>query len=292
METRQQKQISLAQNFLTSPKLVQRLVKVSKIGLSDTVYEIGPGNGIITAALASVAGQVIAIEKDPELVRRLRVRFRAVENVEIVQKDFLNYSFRIRPDIGVPSLPIRQPAPVSGYKMFANIPYNSTAQIVRKILHETSRISEAYLIMQKEAAKKFSGSPRDTLFSILVKPYFDLEILLQLKRIDFWPVPRVDSVLLAIKRRANPLIEARDVALYREFVKYGFARWKPNLKLAFKNLFTYKQWKRLARDLGFPLNATPTELSVEQWLGLYQAFKQRSRQHAATFTRQFRKAEV
>jgi len=242
------------------------LVRMSKIGLSDTVYEIGPGNGIITAALASVAGQVIAIEHDPELVRRLRERFRPVENVEIVEMDFLNYSFRPRN---------RQA--ISEYKIFANIPYNRTAQIIRKILHERSNLCEAYLIMQKEAAKKFSGSPRETLFSILVKPFFDLQILLQLKRTYFWPVPNVDSVLLSIKRRASPLIEAQDVALYREFVQYGFERWKPNLKLAFKNVFTYQQWKRLARDLGFSLNATPTDLSAEQWLGLYQGFKQRPR---------------
>src|SRR5689334_22115084 len=93
METRQRKQISLAQNFLRSPKLVHRLVGMSKIRPFDTVYEIGPGKGIITAALASVAGHVIAIEKDPELARRLRDRFRPVENVEIVERDFLNYSF-------------------------------------------------------------------------------------------------------------------------------------------------------------------------------------------------------
>lgn len=267
METRQRKQISLAQNFLRNPKLVQRLVRLSKIGPSDSVYEIGPGNGIITAALARVAGQVIAIEKDPELVRRLRERFRLVENVEIVEKDFLNYS-----------------TPTPEYKIFASIPYNSTAQIVRKILHERPRLCEAHLIMQKEAAKKFSGSPRETLFSILVKPLFDLQILLQLKRTDFWPVPNVDSVFLSIKRRATPLIEAHDVALYREFVQYGFGRWKPNLKLAFKNVFTYKQWKRLARDLDFPLNATPTELSVQQWLGLYQSFRNR-RRHGRRFSR-------
>lgn len=281
METRQRKRISLAQNFLRSPKLVHRLVRISRIGLSDTVYEIGPGNGIITAALASVAGQVIAIEKDPELVRRLRERFRPVANVEIVEKDFLNYSFRIRPGIGVPSLPVVRQTPVSEYKMFANIPYNSTAQIVRKILHERSRLSEAYLIVQKEAAKKFSGCPRESLFSILVKPFFDLQILWLLKRTDFWPVPNVDSVLLSIKRRASPLIEVQDVALYREFVQYGFARWKPNLRLAFKNIFTYQQWKRLARDLDFPLNATPTELSVKQWLGLYHSFM-RSKLHLSS----------
>jgi 23S rRNA (adenine-N6)-dimethyltransferase len=269
METRQRKQISLAQNFLRSPKLVRRLIRISKIGLSDTVYEIGPGNGIITAALANVAGQVIAIEKDPELVRHLRRRFCALENVEIVEKDFLNYSFRTRTGVSGPK-------PVSEYKMFANIPYNRTSQIVRTILQERSGLFEAYLIIQKEAAKKFSGSPRETLFSILVKPFFDFKVLVQLDRADFWPSPNVDSVLLSIKRRARPLIEAPDIALYREFVQYGFGRWRPNLRLAFKNVFTYKQWKHLARDLDFSLNATATDLSVEQWLGLYREFLHRS----------------
>jgi 23S rRNA (adenine-N6)-dimethyltransferase len=270
METRHQSQICLAQNFLRSPKLVRRLVGMSSIGPSDTVYEIGPGNGIITAALASVARQVIAIEKDPELVRRLRERFRSLENVEIVEKDFLAYSFR-----RVPSLTVGRQTRTSEYKIFANIPYNITAQILRKILYERSDIDEGYLILQKEAAKRFSGSPKETLFSIMAKPFFEFQILSQLRRTDFRPVPNVDSLLLSIKRRTRPLIETRDVAPYREFVQYGFGRWKPNLKLAFKHVFTYKQWKRLARDLDFRLNATPTELSFEQWLGLYHAFDRR-----------------
>ena len=259
METRRQKQISLAQNCLKSPKLVHRLVRMSNVGLSDTVYEVGPGNGIITAELASVAREVIAIEKDPELVRHLRERFRAVKNVSIVERDFLNWQ-----------------TPVSAYRIFANIPYNRTAQIVRKILHDRSGLAEAHLIMQREAARRFSGSPRDTLFSILVKPFFDFQILLQLKRTDFWPIPNADSVLLEIKRHVNPVIAPQDVASYREFVHYGFGRCKPNLKLAFKKIFTYRQWKHFAKDLEFPLNAKPTELSVEQWLGLYQRFKEKS----------------
>jgi len=262
METRQHKRISLAQNFLRSPKLAHRLVAMSTIGPSDTVYEIGPGDGIITAALARVAAHVTAIEKDPELVCRLRTRFRLLDNVEIEERDFLFYSFHTR---------------LSEYKIFANIPYNSTAQILRKILYERSKLSEGYLILQKEAAEKFSGCPRETLFSILVKPFFEFHILTRLRRTDFRPMPHVDSVFLSIKRRTTPLIEAQDVIPYREFVRYGFGRWKPNLKLAFKNVFTYKQWKRLARSLDFPLNATPTELSLEQWLGLYHGFRNRRR---------------
>ena len=270
METRQHRQVCLAQNFLRSPKLARRLVGMSTIGPCDTVYEIGAGTGIITAALARVARHVIAIEKDPELVRRLRERFRPLDNVEIVEKDFLAYSFRTRH--GNRALEC---------KIFASIPYNITAQVIRKILYERSSIGEGHLILQKEAAKRFSGSPRETLFSILAKPFFEFQILSQLRRTDFWPVPNVDSVLLSIKRRTCPLIEMQHVASYRDFVQYGFGKWKPNLRLAFKNVFTYKQWKRLARDLDFPLGATPTELSFEQWMGLYHGFMHRPRHDAS-----------
>jgi 23S rRNA (adenine-N6)-dimethyltransferase len=227
---------------------------MSKIGPRDIVYEIGPGNGILTAELACIARQVIAIEKDPDLVRRLRERFRLLGNVEIVEQDFLDYTFR------------------TPGKIFANIPYNVTSRIVRKILYGPTSIGETYLILQREAAKKFSGYPNESLCSLLAKPFFEFQILYQLRRTDFCPVPAVDSVLLSIKRRPRALIETHEVASYRDFVQYGFGRWKPNLKLAFKNVFTYKQWKRLARDLHFQVNATPTELSFEQWLDLYRGF--------------------
>lgn len=259
METRRHKQIRLAQNFLTSPKLVRRLVALSSIGPEDTVYEIGPGNGIITAALSRIAKRVIAIEKDSQLVQRLRERFRLLENVEIVECDFLAYS-------------LQSPAA----KVFANIPYNQTARIMRKILYERSNLDEAYLILQKEAAHKFSGSSRETLCSLRAKPFFEFQILTRLRRTDSRPMPNVESVLLSIRRRERPLLKPRDVAQFRDFVQYGFQRWKPNLKLAYKHVFTYKQWKRLARELGFPLNATATELSFEQWLDLYRTCLSRS----------------
>jgi 23S rRNA (adenine-N6)-dimethyltransferase len=256
MRKRLSKQISLAQNFLKNPELVRRLVKTSAIGPADTVYEIGPGRGIITAELARTAKRVIAVEKDAKLAKHLRERFQSGGNIEIIEKDFLRFSITERE-----------------YKIFANIPYNITASIVRKILYAPPAPSEAYLILQKEAAKKFSGCPHETLFSILAKPFFEFRIISELKRTDFEPISNVDSVLLHIKRRARQLLQREDEALYYDFVSYGFNRWKHNLRLAFKHVFTYKQWKRLARDLHFPLNVTPTQLSFEQWLGLYQGFK-------------------
>ncbi|HSK89242.1 MAG TPA: 23S ribosomal RNA methyltransferase Erm [Anaerolineales bacterium] len=252
------KRMRLAQNFLRSSKLVRSLLEASSLESGDLVYEIGPGRGIITAELARLARKVVAIEKDPNLARGLYQRFQHVDNVQILANDFLRY-----------------PIPDREYKIVANIPYNLTADIVRRILYTPPVPGEAYLIMQKEAAGKFSGSPGETQFSILAKPLFDIRILQELRRTDFEPVPHVDSVLLHIKKRPAALVREEDALLYRSFVRYGFGTWKHSLKSIFKPVFTYPQWKHLSKDLHFPMDAIPSGLTFEQWLGLFEGFKQR-----------------
>ena len=258
MAKKSNSQFVLAQNFLRSSKLVRLLLDSSSITSNDIVYEIGPGHGIITAELARNACKVIAIEKDPILARQLCTRFQDVVNVEILAEDFLIYHI-----------------PQKEYKIFANIPYNITADIVRKILYTAPVPGEACLVMQKEAAQKFSGIPKETQFSILAKPLFEFHINRELQRTDFEPIPHVDSVLLRIKKRPSPLIQKEDISLYSNFIRYGFGRWKHNLKLIFKPIFTYPQWKHVSQDLYFPLDATPSHLTFEQWLGLFECFKQR-----------------
>lgn len=250
--------ITLAQNFLRSSKLVRALLDVSSITANDLIYEIGPGRGIITAELVQIAQKVVAIEKDPGLARGLCQRFQGVGNVQIIAGDFLRYH-----------IPDRE------YKIFANIPYNLTAEIMRKILYTFPVPNEAYLILQREAAEKFSGSPRETQFSVLAKPMFEFRTLRELRRTDFEPVPNVDSVLLRIKKRQTALVRSEDTFLYRRFVEYGFGTWKHSLKLIFKPVFSYEQWKRLSKDLCFPLDVIPSRLTFEQWLGLFECFKEK-----------------
>lgn len=259
MSGKQHKQKRLAQNFFKDPLLVRRLVQIAKFDPSDIVYEIGPGRGIITAELARRAARVVAVEKDRVLAQRLRERFRGERNVEIVDGDFLD-------------LRVSRPS----YKIFANIPYNATAAIVRKILWTPPAPVEAFLVMQLEPARKFSGLRGETLFSVLAKPYFDFRIAAHLKRTDFVPVPDVDSVLMRIRRREDPRVSRKDSRTYRDFVTLGFDGWKPNLRTAYKRVLTYTQWKRLSRNIGFPLDATPSQLRFEQWLRLYEGFRKLS----------------
>ena len=158
------------------------------------------------------------------------------------------------------------------YKIFSNIPFNLTAEVVKRILFGENSPSEAYLVLQKEAAGKFSGSPAETEVSVLAKPWFEFRILREFRRTDFEPVPSVDVVLLRIARRKQSLVSPANAQSYRKFVQFGFGAWKKDLKTAYKRVFTYEQWKRLSKNLSFPLKVVPTELTFEQWLGLFQYF--------------------
>ncbi len=257
MANPQGKRRVFAQNFFQCRTLVQTLVAESGLGAQDTVYEIGPGAGIITQELARVAHQVIAVEKDPVLARQLCKKFAHVPHVTIVEQDFLLHHVCAQ-----------------NYQIFANIPYNITAALMRKLLFAANPPQAAHLVMQQEAAQKFAGIPQETQFSILVKPWFDLHIGRTFARTDFVPVPNVDSVLLQIRQRAAPLVTDAHAAGYRAFVRYGFGQWKMNLRTSYRHIFTQRQWQRLARTLDFPANATPTQLAVAQWVGLFTCFRE------------------
>lgn len=249
------KRIRLAQNLFRDRKLVASIVASSSLNKEDVVYEIGPGEGIITRELTERVGKVVAIEKDATFAARLRNKFRESGNVEIREDDFLRYRIKERK-----------------YKIFSNIPFNITAEVVKAILFGENPPEEAYLVVQKEAAWKFTGNPTETEVSVFAKPWFTLEILREFRRTDFEPVPSVDVVLLHIARRDQPLVSSANARSYQKFVKFGFEAWKKDIKTAYKSVFTYEQWKRLSRNLSFPLRATPAELKFEHWLGLFEYF--------------------
>src|SRR6266481_5189361 len=213
--------ILYAQNFLKSSCLVDSLLDRYGIGPGDMLYEIGPGKGIITECLARRCKQVVAIEKDPQLVAALRRRFANTPNITIHEGDFLQ--FRL---------------PNVHYKVFANIPFNISAAIVTKLTTAACPPDDSYLVMQKEAAERFLGKRGESLYAVLLKPWFEPEIVHRFKRNDFVPAPRVDVVMLRLRKRGPPLIKRNDTQMFRDFVVYGFTAWQPSLRSTFKGIFT------------------------------------------------------
>ncbi|MDJ0752852.1 MAG: 23S ribosomal RNA methyltransferase Erm [Ardenticatenaceae bacterium] len=252
-KNRQQK--DFAQNFLIHAKTVRQLVGKAGFSAEDLVLEIGPGEGIITREVAKRAGRVTAIEIDHQLAANLRKSLAKIPNVEIKNGDFLKTSLPTKP-----------------FNIFSNIPFNITAPIMLKLWRSNHPPHDAYFIMQREAADKFIGQNASTESSILFQPWFTFENLANINRFEFRPVPRVDATLLHMQKRVSPQLEPHHKDLYYKFVTYGFRRWRKNLKIGYKNVFTHNQWKRLAKDGRFPSEALPSHLSLEQWLHLYRYF--------------------
>jgi 23S rRNA (adenine-N6)-dimethyltransferase len=263
MSSLPRRSVVYSQNFLKSSRLVASLLDRCTIGSGDIVYEIGPGKGIITAQLARRCQQVIAIEKDPLLAAALQQRFARDANVTVYEGDFLQFR--------LPSTP---------YKVCASIPFNITTAIVTRLTTACCPPEEAYLTMQREAANKFLGQPRASLYAVLLKPWFELEIIHRFRRGDFIPEPRVDVVMLRLRKRGPPLVCPRDRQPFRDFVVYGFTAWRPTIKDIFKDIFTFKQIRCAAREAGIDLHGTPSLLTCGQWLALFNTFKQINNEQA------------
>lgn len=169
-----------SQNFLTSRRLLERIVRKSTITKNDLVIEIGTGKGHLTEVLCRKAEYVYSVEIDRKLYERAKERLKNVNNLKITCGDFMKYHL---PDKG-------------NYKVFSNIPYYLTTRIVRKLTENANPPSEIWLVMEKGAAKRFLGVPVETKYSLSLKHKWKLSIVYFFLKEDFHPKPSVDSVLL------------------------------------------------------------------------------------------------
>ena len=198
---------SVSQNFLTSKRTIRRLIHIAGLNQDDHVVEIGAGRGHITRELAQICERVSAYEIDRTLAGRLYETFH-YSGVHVLCRDFLME-------------PLPKDAP---YKVFANIPFSRTTEIVRKLAAGAAPPEDAWLVMEKGAAKRFMGQPGESLISLLLKPFFDMEIRYHFRREDFHPAPSVDTVLFHMKRKAAPDITASQRRAYESFIRNNYGR--------------------------------------------------------------------
>ena len=261
--------IEHSQNEIVNKKLIQRLVSQSSVTGGDLVYDIGAGSGTISEALINKGARVIAIEKDRQQYLECKQKFINQDRFELYLDDFLIWEF----------------PPGQKYKVFSNIPFFHTADIVNKILFSSNPPQDCYLIIQKEAAEKYAGIPRDTLASLLIKPLFWVDIVYYFRRNDFHPVPSVDVALLQVEKRRYKLVLDRYYGLYKDFVVYLREGSGQTVKKSLKSLFTYSQLKQLVRLLSIDYRSSPAELNFTQYLGIFQFYIGREPQKTVALLR-------
>lgn len=236
---------SLSQNFIKYRRVVEELIEVSDLTKDDVVVEIGAGKGIITEALRRKVKEVIAVEKDPKL---------AMESNAICE-DFLDFEL-----------------PTTPYKIFSNIPFSITSEIMAKILQHPILPKTMYLIMQKEVEQKFEGRPIETQSSVLTKPWYEIETLGEIDRTSFTLKPQIKIVFVKFNKRKLPFIKDEDKKDFREFVIYGFNQWQPTVLLAYKKVLTFAQLDHIKKMLKIG-NEKPGQLSFDKWLLLFKTYQ-------------------
>jgi len=243
--------ISVSQNFLTCKRTIDRLLRLTSICGDDYVIEIGAGKGHITKELAKVSRAVSAYEIDPRLYGQLQKALGGADNVKLMLFDFIKASL---PEHG-------------RYKVFSNIPFSITSPIVRKLTTDGNPPQDAWLVVEKGAAKRFIGKPGETLASIAMKPFFDARIAYYFSRQDFHPTPSVDVVLLHLKKKVQPDIAFAQRERFAAFVESGS-------KYGLQRALTKKQITAALRLAGLPRIGESGPMLYVQWLCLFRCYQQ------------------
>ena len=214
------------------------------------MLDIGAGEGAITAELARRAGYVVALEIDPRLADKLRVRFGPRSGVVVVEGDV----FRS----GLPRLPFR---------VVPNVPFDSTTRILRLLLGDPRLpLERAALIVQWEVALKRTRGRPGTLLAMQWAPWWDLELVRRVPASVFHPRPSVDGGLVVASQRENPLLPASVAPAYRAFVRAAFERGPRCVASA-----------RELKRLGVGAGAHAVDLRPSDWVELFQLLRSRGR---------------
>ena len=244
-----------SQNFLRDQELVEKLVARAGISHADTVYDLGAGTGVLTAALATRARRVVAIERDPALAKALRARFREKQNVVVREADIRSYRL-----------------PDSDYVVFASPPFDITSAIVNKLTNADVPPRDGYLVLQLESARRYAGRPRMTLAALLIAPWFVLTEVHRFLRTDFVPAPSVDAVFVRVHKRGPPLVTMSEESRFRDFAVSVFTPRTPTLHASIERVLGRRAAVYLTREARVDHRATPTQLPLTAWLRLYRAF--------------------
>lgn len=215
---------SFGQNFLTDTNILQKIVDTAEIDKTVNVIEIGPGIGALTEFLAENAAEVMAFEIDDRLVPILADTLRDFDNIKVVNEDILKSDLQTCiKEFANPDLPI---------KVVANLPYYITTPILMHLIESKIPFAEFVVMMQKEVADRISAQPNTKAYgslSIAVQYYMTAKIAFIVPRTVFVPAPNVDSAILKMTRREQPLVQVQDEDFFFRVGKAAFVHRRKTL---------------------------------------------------------------
>lgn len=241
----------LGQHWLKDRYSLEAMAEAAGVVKDDNILEIGPGTGYLTDVLLTKKAKVTALEYDHTLAQKLTKKFTGNQSVKIVEGDIRQFDFSN----------IKHP-----YKIVANIPYYLSANLFRKLIDENNKPEVASLLVQKEVAERIIAKPgKLSALAVMVQVYYETNTSIVVPAHLFEPPPKVDSQILVLTLRYQPLINDADKDKLFRLVKNGFSQPRKklisNIGNSEKNILAFQK-------LGLSTNTRAQELSIEQWGGL------------------------
>lgn len=244
------------QHFLNNRSIIKEMLNNAHINNNDMVIDIGAGRGALTNPLSEQAERVIAVEFDNNLARSLKKTFGNNPDVKVLNINFLD-----------------MPLPNNTFKVVANIPYNITTNIFGKLFNTPSTsFSKGTIITEWGAAKRFTEHSTDPRI-IGWNTWYNISIVKRISSRAFSPPPSVQSAMVKIVRRKQPLINPKEYYDYIAFVASLLNHPKMRMRDSLKRIFTWNQIKRISRDVGIDRNYPIANLTFSQWAHCFNTMK-------------------
>jgi 16S rRNA (adenine1518-N6/adenine1519-N6)-dimethyltransferase len=250
---------SLGQNFLITTRIVDMIATSADLKEGELAIEIGPGKGVLTKALLAKGARVKAIEKDDRLIPILQEEFKkeiTSGQLELIHGDIMEMNI----DESVEKID-------GGYKIIANIPYYITGALIRIFLSASKKPELMVLMVQKEVATRIvARDEKESLLALSVKVYAKPEIVMNVARGNFFPIPNVDSAVIKLSDIRNPFADKTAEERFFEIIKAGFSQKRKKLSSNLSQVMTKEEIASQFEKLNLDPNIRAEDMKLEQWL--------------------------
>lgn len=245
---------SFGQNFLADPRIAERIAELATTPPGGTVIELGAGLGALTAPLLQRAARVFAVERDRDLVPLLQEDLHdhvASGRLIIAEADAKTWDVTQALDGPVPRV------------LAGNLPYQLTGPLLERSVELAAHLDRAVFMVQLEVADRLAAAPGGAdygMLTVFVAAAYSVTRAFVVRAGSFYPRPGVDSAVVLLERRAEPL--ARETPVFRQLVKAGFAQRRKQLRNAWASIAPVEALNAAAARAGIALDARAETLDV------------------------------
>jgi 16S rRNA (adenine1518-N6/adenine1519-N6)-dimethyltransferase len=273
----------LGQNFLIDLNIHELIMRAAEVGPEDVVLEVGSGTGALTALLAGRGATVVAVEIDPALAKLTGEVVAGLSGVRVFNRDILKHKNEIDPVVLDSVYAALAAGPDRKLKVVANLPYQVATPVITNLLVHP-RLSPALFVVtiQRELAERMTAAaatPHYGALSVLISALADVSVVRMLPPSVFWPRPKVDSAVLAIRPSAAKRGAIGDVAWFHNLVRRVFLHRRKYLRHVLAGIWR-DQWTKPEVDawleqLGLSGQLRAEALDVDEFLALAQGLRER-----------------